>query len=94
MNLVPTSHGISGNVVHLLPPMDIRNCCAAQLRFGTITFPFLFPWRMAYFAIQKDDMILVCGEEPEYEESTPIADSLFQFINKIASGSPELSRLI
>jgi hypothetical protein len=48
----------------------------------------------AYFAIEKRSLGIVCGEEPEYEEVTPIAPSLAACLRLVAVKDPSLSRFI
>lgn len=50
----------------------------------------------AYFAIRKQDLAIVCGEEPEYEETTETgrSKSFATFLKKVASGDSQLSRWI
>ncbi len=44
----------------------------------------------AYFAIEKDTLRVVHGEEPEYEETSVIADSFSEFLESVASGAEKL----
>jgi hypothetical protein len=48
----------------------------------------------AYFAIQRDDLAIVCGEEPEYEEASTIAASFADFLNDLSSANPRISRWV
>jgi hypothetical protein len=48
----------------------------------------------AYFAIRQEDLAIVWGEEPEYEETTHLADSFATMLAIIESGDPRLSFLI
>lgn len=45
----------------------------------------------AYFALRKEDLAIVCGEEPEFEEVVRMADSFADFLNKLRSGDPQFS---
>jgi hypothetical protein len=46
----------------------------------------------AYFAVRKADFGVVCGEEPEFDETSPIASSFSEFINLLAKRDPKLAR--
>jgi hypothetical protein len=48
----------------------------------------------AYFAIRQHDLAIVGGEEPEYEESSKVADSFAQFLQMIRSVDPGLGRWV
>jgi hypothetical protein len=48
----------------------------------------------AYFALRRDDMTIVQGEEPEYEEANVIAHAFAGLMSMITSDSPILNRWI
>ncbi len=48
----------------------------------------------AFFALEKDGLGVVYGEEPEYEETTPIAESLTEFVRMIVAKDPRLARFL
>jgi hypothetical protein len=48
----------------------------------------------AYFAIEKTTLHVVCGEEPEYEETLPIASSVAELLDLLANSSPKLARWV
>lgn len=46
----------------------------------------------AYLAISQDDLSIVQGEEPEYEEASKVANSLAELMRMIVSNDQSLSR--
>jgi hypothetical protein len=48
----------------------------------------------AYFAIQKSNLSIVCGEEPEFEEAVLIASSFLNFLNLLVGPDPKLNRWV
>lgn len=68
----------------------------AIVEFWDNHLPVLFATKSgyAYFALAKDDLAVVCGEEPEYEETTPIAPSLTAFLQMIVDRDPRLARVL
>ena len=46
----------------------------------------------AYFAIQKEDLSIVCGEEPEFEEPTFVASSLLELLELLREPPARLRR--
>jgi hypothetical protein len=48
----------------------------------------------AYVAIERSDLTVVCGEEPEYEEATLLTSSFAELLHLIAARDPRLSRWI
>lgn len=65
-------------------------------RFWDRHFPVLMSVKngYAYFALDLETFQVVQGEEPEYEETTPIAGSLEELFQMLASGDPKLSRWV
>ncbi len=45
----------------------------------------------AYYALDLGTFQVVRGEEPEYEETAPIAGSLLELLRLLASGDPRLA---
>jgi hypothetical protein len=68
----------------------------AITRFWDRHFPVLMSVKSgyAYFALDLETFQVVQGEEPEYEETTPIAGSLKELLQMLASGDPKLSRWV
>jgi hypothetical protein len=56
-------------------------------------FPFLISVKSgyAYFAVRQADLAVVCGEKPEFEEATPIADSVEQLLDDLIAGASHLA---
>ena len=48
----------------------------------------------AYFALQRETMRVVCGEEPEYEDTRPIAASVQMMLQLIGAGDAALARWV
>jgi hypothetical protein len=48
----------------------------------------------AYFAIERGSLRVVRGEEPEFEETAPVASSVLDFLQRIAASDPGLVRWI
>jgi hypothetical protein len=48
----------------------------------------------AYFAMRKKDSSIVCGEEPEFEETTVIAASLSEFLRLLANPEGIINRFV
>ena len=48
----------------------------------------------AYFAVQQDTLAIVCGEEPEYEETTLVASSIEELLARLARREPRLGRWV
>ncbi len=44
----------------------------------------------AYFAIRRSDLQIVCGEEPEFEETFDLAASFFDLVTMICSQSKDV----
>jgi hypothetical protein len=70
----------------------------AEIRsFWAEHFPILMSVKSgyAYFAIRRQDLAIVQGEEPEYEESVDdVTDSFSEFMQMVALGDPRLERWI
>lgn len=65
-----------------------RNVC----EFWNTHFPILLSVKYGYeyYAINMEDGSIVCGSEPEFEETDKVADNFVQFIEKIVAGEIEL----
>src|SRR5947207_2324529 len=48
----------------------------------------------AHFAIQKPDLVIVCGEEPEYEEATTVAASFADFLKELCADKNQFFRWV
>lgn len=48
----------------------------------------------AYFAIRREDRLIVCGEEPEYEETTEIAFTFDNFIDDLVRPSRSIQKWV
>jgi hypothetical protein len=48
----------------------------------------------AYFAIRKSDLWIVCGEEPEFEETIPVEYSFIGLLNLFATRDSKVSRWV
>jgi hypothetical protein len=48
----------------------------------------------AYFAIRQEDLVIVAGEEPEFEGTAIIATSFPEFLTMVSSNDPRLARWI
>jgi hypothetical protein len=44
-----------------------------------------------YLAIERDSLRVVSGREPEYEETTPVADTVGEALALVAAGDPRLA---
>jgi hypothetical protein len=44
----------------------------------------------SYFAVERDSLQILQGNEPGFEEATPVADSLEEFLALLAAGDPAL----
>jgi hypothetical protein len=69
---------------------------AAIKTFWTAHFPLMLSVKSgyAYFALQRETMNVVVGEESEFEQTTVIAGTFDDFIAMLANGSDELSRWV
>jgi hypothetical protein len=69
---------------------------AAIVSFWDNHLSILFSTRSGYafFALEKDGLGVVYGEEPEYEETTPIAGSLTEFLRMVVDKHPQLARFL
>jgi hypothetical protein len=69
---------------------------AAIVSFWDSHLSILFSTKSGYafFALQKDGLGVVHGEEPEYEETTLIARSLTGFLRLLVDQDPRLARFI
>ena len=48
----------------------------------------------AYFALRRSDLCIVCGEEPEFEETRIVASSLDSILKRCAVPDAELGRWV
>jgi hypothetical protein len=57
-------------------------------------FPFLMSLKngYAYFAIEQESLAAVVGEEPEYEEAEPLANSLAEALQFIGARDPRVKQ--
>jgi len=64
--------------------------------FGNDHLPVLMSVKAgyAYFAIEKSTLRVVCGEEPEYEDTTVVASSVKEMPRLIAARDPQVARWI
>jgi hypothetical protein len=70
---------------------------AAEIkRFWDFHFPVAMSVKSGYafFAINKAGLNIVCGEEPEFEETTVVAPSFLEFLRLVAEPDGKLSRWI
>jgi hypothetical protein len=47
-----------------------------------------------YFAVQRDSLRIVCGQEPEYEETTQVADSIEDLLDLLAKQDKSVERWV
>jgi hypothetical protein len=66
------------------------------VRFWDSHFPIALSVKSgyAYFAIRKMDLSIVCGEEPEFEESSVVASSFLELLELLVKHDIKLSRWI
>jgi hypothetical protein len=62
------------------------------LAFWDAHLPLVLSVKGGYscFAVERGSLEIVQGNEPEFEESRPVADSLEEFIALLATGDPAL----
>lgn len=65
-------------------------------RFWDLHFPVAHSVKSgyAYFAIRKEDLSVVCGEEPEFEEAIVVAPSFLELIHSFQGPDTRLSRWV
>jgi len=68
--------------------LQVRAC--PPVAFWDRHLPVLMSVRdgYAYLAIERDSLRVVAGREPEYEEVTPVADTVGEMLALVAAGDP------
>jgi hypothetical protein len=69
---------------------------AAVKTFWTAHFPIMLSVKSgyAYFALERESMNVVVGEEPEFEEISVIAKTFDEFLGMLIEGSEALTRWV